>query len=60
MTWTLNASGHIQSEQNTEDSERALASALQDAIRNLPTEDVSSCTFSGNFVQGDLRTLDLS
>lgn len=59
MTWTLNASGHINSTTNSEDSERALATALADAIKNLPAEDVSSCTFYGNYVSGDLRTLDL-
>lgn len=59
MTWTLNATGHINSTINDEWSERALAAVLADAIKNLPTEDVSSCTFTGNHVRGDLRTLDL-
>lgn len=55
MTWTLNASGHT----SDEDAERALASALADAINNLPDEDVSTATFTGNHISGDLRSLDL-
>lgn len=59
MTWSLNAAGHINSQENNEDAEKALAKVLADAIKSLPTEDVSSVSFSGNYVSGDLRTLDL-
>ena len=59
MTWSLNANGHINSESNTEVSEKKLAKTLADAIKSLPTEDVSTVSFSGNYVSGDLRTLDL-
>lgn len=59
MTWSLNANGHINSEPNSEESEKKLAKTLADAIKSLPTEDVSTVSFSGNYVTGDLRTLDL-
>lgn len=59
MTWSLSASGHINSDENTEANEKALAKTLADAIKSLPAEDVSSVSFSGNHVSGDLRTLDL-
>lgn len=56
---TLNASGHISSTTNDEASERALAAVLARAIEDLSPLDISSCTFNGNFVRGDLRTMDL-
>ena len=60
MTWSLSASGHISSKENTAETEKDLARVLADALKSLPSEDVSSVSFSGNFVSGDLRTLDLS
>ena len=60
VTWVLNASGHINSTVNDKASEKALAALLAEAVKRLPEQDVSSATFNGNHVKGDLRTLDLS
>lgn len=60
MTWSLNANGHINSDDNSEANEKKLAKVFKDAIESLPAEDVSAVSFSGNYVSGDLRTLDLS
>lgn len=53
MTWSLNANGHT----NTEDAEKNIALVLGTALKSLPAEDVSSVTFAGNYVNGDLREL---
>lgn len=59
MTWSLSATGHINSQENGAEAEKALAKVLADAINSLPAEDVSSVSFNGNHVSGDLRRLDL-
>jgi hypothetical protein len=59
MTWSFSATGHIQSEPNTEQAERKLAKQLADAVNALPADDVVSAVFTGNHFSGDVRSIDI-